>query len=150
MISIKSMKKALFRIFNVLMAVIVLLSSTGFGLVEHSCTVRGKQTSLHKSDGACCNKTAQKHTSSQKTTVKKSKCCTEEEKYENVDYSSSASQNVAKFVQNGLEWAKTAVSEFLKSIVEEILDNISSKNKVSSPLPSDGRTILIFIQSFLI
>lgn len=143
------MKKALFRIFNVLMAVVVLLSSTGFGLVEHSCTVKGKQTSLHKSKGACCNNTSQKDTSPQKTTVKKSKCCTEEEKYENVDYSSSAAQNVAKFVQNGLDWVKDAVFSFFKTIVEEILDNISSKNNSSSP-PSDGRTILIFIQSFLI
>lgn len=143
------MKKALFRIFNVLMAVVVLLSSTGFGLVEHSCTVKGKQTSLHKSDAACCNKTSQKDTSQHKTTVKKSKCCTEEEKYENVDYSSSASQNVAKFVQTGLDWVKTVVSNFLRSIVEEILDNVSSKN-TSSPPPSDGRTILLFIQSFLI
>ncbi len=143
------MKKALFRIFNVLMAVVVLLSSTGFGLVEHSCTVKGKQTSLHKSDAACCNKTSQKDTSPHKTTVKKSKCCTEEEKYENVDYSSSASQNVAKFVQNGLDWLKTTVTSFLKAIVEEVLETISSKNNSSSP-PSDGRTILIFIQSFLI
>lgn len=143
------MKKALFRIFNVLMAVVVLLSSTGFGLVEHSCTVKGKQTSLHKSNVACCNKTSQKDTSPQKTTVKKSKCCSEEEKYENVDYSSSASQNVAKFVQNGLDWVKTTVTSFLKTIVEEILDNISSKNNSSAP-PSDGRTILIFIQTFLI
>lgn len=143
------MKKALFRIFNVLMAVVVLLSSTGFGLVEHSCTVKGKQTSLHKSDAACCNKTSQKDTSPHKTTVKKSKCCTEEEKYENVDYSSSASQNVAKFVQNGLDWVKTAIHSFFKAIVEEMLNNVSSKNNSSSP-PSDGRTILIFIQSFLI
>jgi len=143
------MKKALFRIFNVLMAVVVLLSSTGFGLVEHSCTVKGKQTSLHKSKGVCCNKTSQKDTSPQKTTVKKSKCCTEEEKYENVNYSSSASQNVAKFVQTGLDWVKTTVTSFLRVIVEEVLNNVSSKNNSSSP-PSDGRTILIFIQSFLI
>ncbi|MDZ7935384.1 MAG: hypothetical protein U5M51_10575 [Emticicia sp.] len=143
------MKKALFRIFNVLMAVVVLLSSTGFGLVEHSCTVRGKKTSLHNSDEACCNKTSQKGTFPQKTTLKKSKCCTEEEKYKNVDYSSSASQSVAKFVQNGLDWVKTTVNSFLKAIVEEILDNISSKNNPSPP-SSDGRTILIFIQSFLI
>jgi hypothetical protein len=143
------MKKAIFRIFNVLMAAVVLLSSTGFGLVEHSCTVKGKQTSLHKSGDNCCNKTSQKDSSPQKTTVKKSKCCTEKEKYENIDYSSSASQSVAKFVQIGLDWTKTLVYSFLKTIVEEILDNISSKNNSSSP-PSDGRTILIFIQSFLI
>jgi len=143
------MKKAIFRIFNVLMAAVVLLSSTGFGLVEHSCTVKGKQTSLHKSEGTCCNKTSQKDSSPQRTTVKKSKCCSEKEKYENVDYSSSASQSVAKFVKIGLDWAKTVINSFFKAIIEEILDNISSKYNSSSP-PTDGRTILIFIQSFLI
>lgn len=143
------MKKAIFRIFNVLMAAVVLLSSTGFGLVEHSCTVKGKQTSLHKIGSPCCNKTSQKDSSPRKTTLKKSNCCTEKEKYENVDYSSSASQSVAKFVQIGLDWAKTSVNSIFKSILEEILDNISSKKSSSSP-PSDGRTILIFIQSFLI
>ena len=143
------MKKAIFRIFNVMMAAVVLLSSTGFGLVEHSCTVKGKQTSLNKSRSACCNKTSQKSSFPQKTTLKKSKCCTEEGKYENVDYSSSASQSVAKFVQLGLDWAKTSVNSFTKSILEEILDNISSKKSSSFP-PSDGRTILILIQLFLI
>ncbi|MFY7908367.1 MAG: HYC_CC_PP family protein [Emticicia sp.] len=144
------MKKALFRIFNVLMAVVVLLSSTGFGLVEHSCTVRGKQTSLRKSETACCNKTAKKENLPQKTTVKKAKCCTEEEKYENVDYSSSASQSVAKFVQNGLDWVKTTVISFIKAIVEDILNNISSKNQASSPPSSTGRAILVQNQTFLI
>jgi hypothetical protein len=143
------MKKAIFRIFNVMMAIVVLLSSTGFGLIEHSCTVKGKQTSLHKIGSACCNKTSQKDSFPQKTTLKKSKCCTEEEKYENVDYSSSASQGLAKFVQIGLDWTKTLVNSFFRALVEEILNNISSKNNSSSP-PSDGRTILIFIQSFLI
>lgn len=143
------MKKAIFRTFNVMMAIVVLLSSTGFGLVEHSCTVKGKQISLHKSGGACCNKTSQKDSFPQKTTLKKSKCCTEEEKYENIDYSSSASQSLAKFVQIGLDWTKTLFNSYFRAFVEEILNNISSKNNSSSP-PSDGRTILIFIQSFLI
>lgn len=144
------MKKVLFRIFNVLMAVVVLLSSTGFGLVEHSCTVKGKQTSLHKSGTACCNKVSHKDNIPQKTTVKKSKCCTEEEKYENVDYSSSASQSVGKFVEKGLDWVKVTVISLFKSIVEEILKNISSKNQAVSPPPSSGRTILIQNQTFLI
>ena len=143
------MKKVLFRAFNVMMAVIVLLSSTGFGLIEHSCTVRGKQTSLHKSGAACCGNNQQKSSNHQKTTIKKSKCCSEDEKYENVAYSSSASQLVAKFAQNALDWAKTTFTSFAKTIVETILDNISSSNKSSSSPPS-GREILVFIQSFLI
>ena len=143
------MKKILFRAFNVMMAVVVLLSSTGFGLVEHSCTVRGKQTSLHKSSSVCCGKTQNQSTNHQKATIKKSKCCSEDEKYENVAYSSSASQLVAKFTQNALDWAKTTFTSFAKTIVESILDNISSTNKSTSSSPS-GREILVFIQSFLI
>ncbi len=143
------MKKILFRTFNVMMAVIVLLSSTGFGLVEHSCTVRGKQTSLHKSGTVCCGKNQQQSNNHQKTTLKKSKCCSEDEKYENVEYSSSASHLIAKFTQNALDWVKSTVISFAKTIVETILENISSSNKSSSSSPS-GREILLFIQSFLI
>ena len=144
------MKKAIFRIFNVLMAVVVLLSSTGFGLIEHSCTVKGKQTSLHKSESACCGKTQKKDASPEKTTIKKSKCCSEEEKYENVDYASSASQSVAKFVQKSVNWIKATLISFVKAVVQEVLDNVSSKNQSSSPPQSNGRTILVMIQSFLI
>ncbi len=144
------MKKILFRTFNVLMAVVVLLSSTGFGLVEHSCTVRGKQTSLlHKANSICCGATKQQQQNNQKTSIKKAKCCSEDEKYENVEYSSSASQLVAKFAQNALDWVKSTVINFAKTIVETILENISSSNKSSSSFPS-GQEILVFIQSFLI
>ena len=143
------MKKTLSRIFNLFMAILVLISSTGFGLVEHSCTVRGKQTSLHKSGGSCCGKTQQHSNGSPKTTVKKSKCCSEDEKYENVEYSSSASQTVAKFAQNALDWVKTTVFTFVKDFVETILENISSSKKTSSASPTI-REILVFIQSFLI
>lgn len=142
------MKNVFSRIFCSFMAVLVLISSTGFGLVEHSCTVKGKRTSLHKSDSSCCNKIPQKSSIPQKTTVKKAKCCSEQEKYENVDFASSASQNVAKFVQNGLDWVKVVTVSFVNAIVESIIENISSK-KTSSPPPS-GRQILILIQSFLI
>jgi hypothetical protein len=143
------MKKTLSRIFNVFMAILVLISSTGFGLIEHSCTVRGKQTSLHKSSTVCCVNPKHQQSNNQKASLKKAKCCSEQEKYENVEYSSSASQVVAKFAQNALDWVKTTVITFAKTIVETILENISSSNKSSSTSPT-GREILVFIQSFLI
>jgi hypothetical protein len=144
------MKKVLFRTLNVIMAVIVLLSSTGFGFVEHSCTVRGKQTSLHKNASACCGKNQQQSTNHQKTTIKKTKCCSEDEKYENVEYSSSASQLVVKFTQNTLDWVKTTLITFVQTIVEAIFAHISSTNNKSSAVSLSGRQILVFIQSFLI
>lgn len=143
------MKKAIFRIFNVLMAVVVLLSSTGFGLIEHSCTVKGKQTSLHKSGSACCGNQKQQQQNHKKAEIKKTKCCSEDEKYENVEYSSSISQLVAKFAQTTFDWVKTTVFNFAKDLVEIILKKVSVLPLTSS-LPSSGREILVLNQSFLI
>jgi hypothetical protein len=144
------MKKAFSRIFNVFLAVVVLLSSTGFGLVEHSCTVKGKQTSLHKSKNACCANNPHQQQNQQKSTIKKAKCCSEREKYENVDYSSSASQIVAKFTQKSIDWLKVTVVSFVRTIIETILQVITSSTHSSSKSLSTGRDILSFVQSYLI
>jgi hypothetical protein len=143
------MKKAIFRIFNVLMAVVVLLSSTGFGLIEHSCTVKGKQTSLHKTGSVCCGNAKQQQENHKKAEIKKAKCCSEDEKYENVEYSSSISQLVTKFAQTTFDWVKTTVFNFAKNLVELILKKVSVAHHPSS-ISSSGREILVFIQSFLI
>jgi hypothetical protein len=145
------MKKAFFRLFNIFMAIVVLTSSTGFGVVEHSCTVKGKQTSLTKSVNGCCSNAQKPFDTHQKATLKKSKCCNEEEKYENVDYSSSATQKVAKFTQKSIDWVKETFYNFTKAIVKTILENIypNSTNSSSESLPK-GRDILVFVQSFLI
>jgi hypothetical protein len=137
------MKKAFSRIFNVFLAVVVLLSSTGFGLVEHSCTVKGKQTSLHKSKNACCANNPHQQQNQQKSTIKR-------EKYENVDYSSSASQIVAKFTQKSIDWLKVTVVSFVRTIIETILQVITSSTHSSSKSLSTGRDILSFVQSYLI
>ena len=147
------MKKTLFRLFNVMMAVVVLLSSTGFGFVEHSCIVKGKTTSLHKKGDLCCTVKDAKHfpLNNKNAVVKKSSCCTEEEKYENVEYSSSASQLVAKFTQNTLDWVKATVHEMVKIVIETIFKSQDSSlaNTTSPPKP-EGREIITAKQSFLI
>ncbi|WP_116985373.1 HYC_CC_PP family protein [Emticicia sp. C21] len=147
------MKKTLFRLFNVMMAVVVLLSSTGFGFVEHSCIVKGKTTSLHKKGDLCCAVKDKKHfpLNNKNAVVKKSSCCTEEEKYENVEYSSSASQLVAKFTQSTLDWFKATVHEMVKTIIETIFNSQSSSlANTTSPPQHNGREIITAKQSFLI
>lgn len=147
------MKKTLFRLFNVMMAVVVLLSSTGFGFVEHSCIVKGKTVSLHKKGDLCCSAKDKKHfpLNNKNAIVKKSSCCTEEEKYENVEYSSSVSQLVAKFTQSSIDWFKSTIHEMVKTIIETILDNQNSSLASSaSPPMQDGRQIITENQSFLI
>lgn len=144
------MKKAFFRIFNVFMAVIVLLSSTGFGLVEHSCTVKGKQTSLHKSTDGCCANPKHQQNAPQQNTIKKAKCCSEEAKYENINYASSTSQIVAKFTQKSVDWLKSTVISFIRTIVENILSLVSPPSQSTIHSFSSGREIIVFVQSFLI
>lgn len=136
-----------------MMAVVVLLSSTGFGFVEHSCIVKGKTTSLHKKGDLCCKVKDSKHfpLNNKNAVVKKSSCCTEEEKYENVEYSSSASQLVAKFTQTTLDWFKATIHEMVKTIIETIFNSQSSSLANSaSPPKLNGREIITAKQSFLI
>ncbi|WP_259017105.1 HYC_CC_PP family protein [Emticicia fluvialis] len=147
------MKQALSRLFSVIMAVVVLLSSTGFGFVEHSCIVKGKSVSLHKNGEFCCAaKNAKTALPANKgAIVKKSACCTEEEKYENVEYSSSVSQLVAKFTQSSIDWLKATFTELFKTIIETIFESQeSSLAQSSSPNPLVGRDIVIAHQSFII
>ncbi|WP_101727793.1 HYC_CC_PP family protein [Emticicia sp. TH156] len=147
------MKQALSRLFSVIMAVVVLLSSTGFGFVEHSCIVKGKSVSLHKNGELCCAAKNAKSalTDNKGVIVKKSACCTEEEKYENVEYSSSVSQLVAKFTQSSIDWLKATFTELFKTIIETIFESQeSSLAQSSSPNPLVGRDIVIAHQSFLI
>lgn len=146
------MKKVVFRMFNVMMAVIVLLSSTGFGLIEHSCVVKGKQTSFHKKGDACCVNKNTKHfpLNHKNAVIKKSSCCSEEDKYENIEYSSSVSQLVAKFTQSSLDWFKATFHDVIKTIIETIIENQKSALAATSSPPPNGSEILTLKQSFLI
>ncbi|MFD2573100.1 hypothetical protein ACFSUS_20835 [Spirosoma soli] len=149
------MKRTLFQLFNVLMACIVLLSSTGFGLVEHSCQMRGKKKTVvvaFSSVGAQkgCAEGKQPMPSDQ-TVVKKTECCQDDHQYENVDISSSLSQYVAKFVKSVTEAVFTGVTVLLTWLVEWIFQKESSTlSVVTSPPSLSGRDILTLISSLLI
>lgn len=145
------MKKVLFKTLNFLLAMVVLLSSTGFGLIEHSCTLKGKTTSLHKSKTFCCAKHSSKALPNKnQTQVKKGACCSEDQRYENVEYSSSLSQITAKFVQKTVDAAKVVVYEFVVGLLETIYGNSEQARVDSQKPPLKGQDILILNQSFLI
>src|ERR1700712_4965441 len=122
------MKTAMFRLFNVLMAVVVLASSTGFGFIEHSCMMHGRKTySFTKQENCLADK---KNNSSQQlpnqTTLKKAKCCKDEDKYENVSYPSSISQLVAKFVQPAIDYVVTTFVTLCKILLGFIYHSTSA------------------------
>ena len=149
------MKRTLFQFLNLLMACVVLLSSTGFGLLEHSCHMRGKKKTMvvalteNKTQPGCASDN-QSATGNQ-TTVKKTVCCVDEQHYANVDISSSLSQLVAKLVKTLTEAVLTGIVTVFTWLVDWIFAEDSASVSVFSPPPSpSGRTILTLIQRLLI
>jgi hypothetical protein len=137
------------------MAILVLMTSTGFGLVEHHCMMRGKSLQLMaiETNGACksCVKKNVAHVGTHKTVVKKADCCKEEQKYQKVDFVSSFSQLLAKILKSCAEAVGFAVKAIIFSIADFLLPTSSGSSVVHSfSSLFHGRSMLSFVQSFLI
>lgn len=136
------------------LALVVLFTNTGFGLVEHSCMMRGESKSLNyqlsiDNKKCCCQKDSVKITNFQQQTLKKAPCCTEKDSYQNVDYPSSIISYVAKFLKTVIAGIFSGIVFLLELFFQAIFSIISSLISFSPPSAS-GREIIIFIQSFLI
>ncbi|MFD1143117.1 hypothetical protein ACFQ4C_18465 [Larkinella insperata] len=153
------MKNTLFRYVNLLMACIVLLSSTGIGLIEHTCQMRGKKVSLaiQPETKAGCPVHSKKTFAVSKSAsigpvVKRTDCCKEEQRYENVDFSSSITQLVAKFLQSIAEVAGMGAVALVSWLIHDLLpaETDAAAIRIDSPPLPYGRDLLSFVQSFLL
>ncbi len=142
----------LFRLFNVFMVLIVLISSTGFGLVEHTCHIRNKKkvslVSMEKKSCPACTKQGSSRPTHQ--TFKKQKCCEEEVRYEHVPYTSSLNKLAAKFVKMVVEFTAHFAFTFFQLLTEAIQSLLYGTASARAAVPLAGRTLLSFVQSFLI
>ena len=148
------MKLALIRFLHLFMAVAVLLSSMGFGLVEHSCQLRGKRVySVHddtKSGCTLCQ--APTGAPEQRPAVNRTDCCKDETRYSKVDTTSSLSHQLTKFVKVisdrfGAGTVALLVALFNWTSVQQTYVSLAD---YASPPPPAGRQLLAFVQSFLI
>jgi hypothetical protein len=148
------MKAALLRCFHILMAAIVLTTSMGFGLVEHSCQMRGKRISSVLATDPCpgCTPEQRVAQAQQNPTVKRTDCCKDESRYEHLTVGASLSQVVAKFLKTVSEAVLAGVSAFIGWLVNLLLPNASADvSLLANPPPARaGRLLLIFIRQFLI
>ncbi|GAB3947416.1 hypothetical protein GCM10028805_19630 [Spirosoma harenae] len=149
------MKRTLFRLFNLLMACVVLLSSTGFGLVEHSCQMRGKKKTMVvafsdvKAKPSCA--TDSQSGATDQTTVRKTVCCQDDHQYENIDVSSSLSQLLAKFVKTVTEAVIAEVTSVLTWLVDWLFAKKSATiSAFPSPPSLSGRDILTLVRTLQI
>lgn len=148
------MKRNLFQLFNILMACVVLLSSTGFGLVEHSCQMRGKKKTVvvafSESKSTTCD-TGKQGEPAHQTVVKKTECCQDEQHFENVDISSSLSQFVAKFVKIVTEAVLTSVVAVMTWIIDVVFTHkTTSVSAFAAPPSLSGRDIITLVRSLLL
>ncbi|RYD94058.1 MAG: hypothetical protein EOP50_10115 [Sphingobacteriales bacterium] len=155
------MKRTIFQLFNLLMTCIVLLSSTGFGLIEHTCLMRGKKVSLAMSQSANVNQSCPIHRqkavspseqSYQTPILQRTDCCQEEQRYENVDFSSSITQLVAKFIKSMADTVLAGVTALITWLFTSLViaDTASTLAVFDAPPLHYGRSLLSFVQSFLL
>lgn len=153
-------RKKPYRFFAIFMAILVLMSSTGFGLVEHSCMMRGKSVeiaALKKAESGCkaCKPVpaSEVRISSSLPVFKKKACCEESHKYHKLEVV-SASSSLGKILKSLPLGA--ALGEHMGSPLRMFpffLSCFLPSSGTSSPplLPKNhGRGMLSFVQSYLI
>jgi hypothetical protein len=147
------MKNPLQKYFTLFMAFVVLMASTGFGLIEHSCMMRGKSLQIAAISKVCkgCPGTQTPGTELKTPVIKKTNCCKDQASFEKVDVVSSTSQLVAKILKSITEGLISAVRLPLTLLVEWLLPSSeSSFSTVSFSSRFHGRSMLSFVQTFRI
>lgn len=150
------MKNKLHRSITILMAFLVLLSSTGFVLTERQCAMMGGKsmqlagkTNSSKPKVSCCAKSAELKMA-KGTIVKKTACCKESQKLEKLQVASMDSQLLAKLLKSvatGVTWSVTRY-QFIRA--EWVAPAPCFPSDISFSSRLHGRSMLAFIQSFLI
>jgi len=154
------MKNRIHQSLTIFMAFLILLSSTGFGFIEHACMMRGKsvkfvseeQNSLFKTKpvSSCCAK-SKALKESKGTYFKKTDCCKESQNFKKVDVVSSISQMLTKSLKAMADGVLWSVKSFVFLMAEWIFPSpFQSSNSISFSSLLHGRSMLSFIQSFLI
>ncbi|MEZ0486180.1 HYC_CC_PP family protein [Fibrella aquatica] len=147
------MKAALIRFLHLFMAVVVLLSSMGFGLVEHSCQLRGKRiVSVHEEMPTCKFCQVRTQPAEQAPTIGRTDCCKDDTRYTKVDITSSMNHKLASFIKAlGDQFGTGITTVFLTLFgwVFTLQANVPAP-AYASPPPLSGRTLLVFVQTFLI
>ena len=143
------MKTRLIRIFCLLMAMQVLLMSTGFSMIEHYCKIKGKQTFIFTKPPKCCANKIKHQNQSNTSIIKKKKCCEEHTTFLKITPNASQGHEVAQeFVSHN--WIDSIPKiTFISTWASEVVPFQVSHFYSSAP-PLSGRSLLVFIQSFRI
>ncbi len=137
------MKTFILKTLSYLMVGVVFMSSTGFGLVEHSCLMSGKKERMLMSEKSCCSQKtvllASHH--AKKTAQKKSECCQVEKEYSNVDLSTSFVQVFSKLLVD----LSVTVLHVFSCLFNLLVEAFRSSIQITSSPPLSGRELLTLL-----
>jgi hypothetical protein len=139
------MKTFILKTLSYLMVGVVFMSSTGFGLVEHSCLMSGKKERMLMSEKSCCTQktvTLASH-HPKKTAQKKSECCQVEKEYSNVDFSTSTS--IVQVFSKLLVDLSVAVLHVFSFLFNLLVEAFQSTVQMAFPPPLSGRELLTLL-----
>lgn len=143
------MKAIIHKMFCYLLAGLVFISSTGFGLVEHSCLMSGKKKIVMSEGPSCCSakkSTKDRSCQSRQTSLEEDACCTEATQHARVDVSTS----LVQVMSNLLVSLCVAVISLFSFLFNSLVEALTASAQVSHSPPLSGRALLIFLHTFLI
>lgn len=139
-----------FRLFTLLMAVVVLTTSTGFGVIERSCLMLGQKTySLRqKAQPEACAKPQHQQAPkpATKPSVQKQACCDDQTTYEHVSFAQVLAQKAADVTKAVADAAVKACIWLVNGLVKAVLSLVDSPEDSSqAAVPLAGRDLLRFV-----
>ncbi len=150
-------KNLFYRYFTILMAALVLSSSIGVGLVESQCMMRGKSVELvfkEKKKGCKLCRTSGKEAAAparhEAPVFKKLHCCVEKQQLKAVDFQVPVAKQLEKPAKDLTDGHFPGIDFiFLKHSLSDT-GNTAPAAVVSFSSPYSGRSMIAFVQSFLI
>jgi hypothetical protein len=140
------------RLTTCLMAVIILVTSTGFGVLEHQCILRGKTISHFKiqektSGCSSCKVNSTKHT--KKTTLGRSSCCSHKVSFQNLETSTTYTNKDSSVQSIDIDGISFVSWNFNFKSISPLNAYHLPRYAFDFPLLY-GRSLLIFVQIFRI
>ncbi len=135
------------------LAILVLLSSTGFGMVEHWCLMRGHTKTMLAVQKSCaepCQATALMAPMSGEPTVKKAACCKTSLSYEHLDVSSYVADYHPLPTLQPAEFIPNPQFRLLLAALLPVDTTAPALPVADDPLPKSGRFRLISLCTWLI
>lgn len=142
------MNQIIRRTFCLYLALQVLFASTGFAMYEHWCLMKGTKTVsfVHEEK---CHKVSHKKSACE-SSIKRDKCCSDKVSYYKIQTPSADGSSV-HFVSQPLDLVSVFILNYIPSAdwINQIV-SFRLPHYYSAAPPLYGRSMLIFIQSFLI